>query len=632
MKIPFFAALGRNSPLLALCLVLSVYFLLYFNRYAPITEGWFIAFAKLLQNGQKPYQDFSLLLPPLYTLQTAGFQALFGYDLFNFRLAGLPVTVGIGVTLYKIFDVYFARWVSSFAATISTIYYQSGVAFIGYDFTQFLTLYLLIAFLFVLRFWSIQKLNSWQPHWYLYLAGIFLSLAILTKHSNGGLSAFFTIAVTAATVLRFNPFSLAIKRCGYMAAGVLTPLILVGGWLAYEGVLRDFFTNIGADALEAKGGFRVVLGAWIKFLVQSDHMNDSIAVFKDAFLLLGIIVGLTATSMLVRAHIFRQKLAIFDPESYAGIGQDSISRSSSVVLLFGMVTVVVATLVLRFGNRDWLHWLDGPGRSLSTYIVPGALDLYAIGGAIALAQSLGRGRATAVNWLLLFGFGAGLIFANGSSSQTLSEISTFLGLGIAISIALTLGITESVALLPSIALCVSLSSFYIAAKFDAPYAWWGISTASVSKTICGTEIPLLNGLCLDPGEQTKLNSIVEAIQQRTGPGDQIYVFPHMPIFNLLSGRPPFANAVVSWYDFMSDRQADKVADHLISEPPKIIVFANLPGSVAEMHERLFRTKKGLGQKHILEAIEQLLDRNIIQTVLKVENLNNVDILVYARQF
>jgi hypothetical protein len=142
----------------------------------------------------------------------------------------------------------------------------------------------------------------------------------------------------------------------------------------------------------------------------------------------------------------------------------------------------------------------------------------------------------------------------------------------------------------------------------------------------------MNGLCFDPGEMAKINSIVDEIQKRTNPNDPIYVFPHMPIFNLISGRPPFANAVESWYDFMSDRQANKVADQLLLDPPKIIVFARLPDEVADTHEMYFRPNNPLGQRRIVQAIGQLLDRNMIKAVLDVPALNDVEIVVYARQF
>jgi hypothetical protein len=206
------------------------------------------------------------------------------------------------------------------------------------------------------------------------------------------------------------------------------------------------------------------------------------------------------------------------------------------------------------------------------------------------------------------------------------------GLGIFVAAFLTLGTTTSAALLPTLLLFTGLSAYCFANKFEAPYAWWQVKTASVTQTICEPTSEVMNGLCFDPGEMAKINSIVDEIRKRTNPNDPIYVFPHMPIFNLISGRPPFANAVESWYDFMSDKQANKVADQLTLDPPKIIVFAKLPDNVADAHEKYFRSNKVLGQRRILSAISQLLEQNIIRAVLTTSALNDVDIIVYVRQF
>jgi hypothetical protein len=624
---------NQKSPALLLCLVLGGYILLYFNRYAPITEGWFIAFAKLMQSGQKPYQDFELLLPPLYTLQTLAFREIVGDNLFWFRLAGLPVTVGIGLALYKILEIFFDRWVCAFSAAVSTIYYQSGVAFIGYDFTQFLTLYQLIGFLFVLRFWSVQHLSNFASHRYLYLAGVFFGLAILTKHSNGGVTAAFVIVATGIVVLRFSSFSLAVRRGCWMAAGVLTPFLPIAVWLTYQGLWVGIIANTGSDALQAKGGAGLVFGAWINFLLQQGDYNSNSRLFLGVIALSCIIFCISTAGILIRRASFaatpvsgHPQQKINDPEV------PDINDASQFLLLLSIASLAGIALLLRFGSRQWFDWIIRLGDSTSSLITAGAFNLYVIGAIIAAVGFLWRRSTCSANWFLLLSFGVGLMFANGTSSQNLSEISTFVGLGIIVAAFLTLGTTISAALLPTILLSIGLSAFDIAAKFETPYSWWLLKTGNVMQTICEPANAVMNGLCFDPGELAKITSVVDEIQKRTDPNDPIYVFPHMPIFNLISGRAPFANAVESWYDFMSDRTAEKVAELLLSEPPKVIVFANLPSVVAEEHEKAFRSNKVLGQRRIIDAIGELRDRKIIKAVLNVPALNNVDIIVYARQF
>jgi hypothetical protein len=622
------ATLVAENPAGVLCLVLATYYLLYFNQYAPITEGWFIAFAKLMDSGLQPYRDFELLLPPLYTLQTAAFRAIVGDHLFWFRLAGLPVTVGIGLALYKILLVFFDRWVCAFAAAVATIYYQSGVAYIGYDFTQFLTLYLILGFLFVLRFWSVQHIVGFASHRFLFLAGVFLGLAILTKHSNGGVTAAFVVTATGILVLRFNSFALAFRRGCWMAAGLLTAFLPIAVWLTSEGLWSGLIANTGTDALAAKGGAGSVFGAWLGLLFKGAGGTSDLRLLLAMIVLAITVFSISSAGILIRRASSSVPPAlekIADPEPHA------ISLASQLVLGLGVFSLAGIAAVLRFGSGQWFASIDDIRAVATGYITAGASNLYLIGVAIAAIAALWRRSPSAANWFLLFAFGVGLMFANGTSSPNLSEICTFLGLGIIVAAFLTLGTATSAALLPTIILSLWLSAFYMAAKFDVPYSWWLLKTGSVRSAVCKPANEVMRGLCFDPGELSKIDAIVAEIQKRTDPSDPVYVFPHMPLFNLISGRPPFANAVESWYDFMTDRTAEKVAARLLSDPPKIIVLANLPSVVADEHEKAFRDGGILGQRRIIDAIRQLLEQNVIKAVLRVPALNDVEIIVYARQ-
>ena len=99
-----------------LIIPLTIYYLLYFDKYLPITEGWFSTYAHLIRIGQLPYRDFFLVLPPLYPYQMAAFQTFFGESIISLRYLGLVVTCAIGVALFEILSTLFNRWVSAFAA------------------------------------------------------------------------------------------------------------------------------------------------------------------------------------------------------------------------------------------------------------------------------------------------------------------------------------------------------------------------------------------------------------------------------------------------------------------------------------------------------------------------------------
>ena len=242
---------------------LVIYQLSYAFRFFPITEGWFAVYAWLLRLGYMPYRDFSLLITPLYSLQIAVLQTVFGEDLMYLRVAGIFITSMIGLVLWGILKRFFSSWISAYAATIGTIYYQSGNAFIGYDFTQVLTLYLLLGVLFLLL--AIEKSHPYQNRQsvvYSFFAGFFFCAAMLTKQSNGGIGA--AIIVLGYCYGSFRLFGvrsyiLCINTIFLGSAALLIPILF---WLWIGGALPYFLDQIILDALGAKGGGQRIF-SWI---------------------------------------------------------------------------------------------------------------------------------------------------------------------------------------------------------------------------------------------------------------------------------------------------------------------------------------------------------------------------------
>ena len=129
----------------ATVVVVALYHLLFFNRYFPLSEGWFSAYGHLIRTGAVPYRDFYLFVTPLYPLKIAAFGLLFGDAFLPLRALGVLLVCGIATLTYLILVARFTPFAASTATIVSTIYYQSGVAHIGYDFIQFVTLYALLS-------------------------------------------------------------------------------------------------------------------------------------------------------------------------------------------------------------------------------------------------------------------------------------------------------------------------------------------------------------------------------------------------------------------------------------------------------------------------------------------------------
>ena len=122
-----------------LCVVSIVLFYnyLYSFSFLPITEGWFTVFAKLMNNGLVPYNDFYLYLTPLYPLIIANFILLFG-DSFFIKTIWIFYHINDNNLLFIILSKRFKPIPAMFSSIVCMFYYQSGVAYISYDFTQIL--------------------------------------------------------------------------------------------------------------------------------------------------------------------------------------------------------------------------------------------------------------------------------------------------------------------------------------------------------------------------------------------------------------------------------------------------------------------------------------------------------------
>jgi hypothetical protein len=104
----------------------------------------------------------------------------------------------------------------------------------------------------------------------------------------------------------------------------------------------------------------------------------------------------------------------------------------------------------------------------------------------------------------------------------------------------------------------------------------------------------------------------------------------MPILYMLADRKPFAGAIVSWFDVMSDRQALDLSQQLLSAPPPVVVVAELPEYVLASHEKLFREGKEMGQREIIRTIAELERTKKIVRIDSVNNLYGLNIVIYAR--
>lgn len=694
---------------LAVLLVLIIYQSFYAFSYFPITEGWFSEYAILIRAGNIPYRDFSLLMPPLYPLFLVFIQNLFGESLIVLRIIGICITGLIGLVLWAILRKYFSIWISAFAAVIATIFYQKGNAYLGYDFTQILSLCLLCGAYFI--FDDVSKVTSQKENYLgllsLFLAGFFLTSAAFIKQSNGGVGALILFIGYLFCIFKILPFKDCIYRIKSFLMGGFVIAFPILVWLAVNHALIPFFEQTVVDALRAKGGSTKLMGwlggffisasyfDWVKisFLLILELLVFSIApsyiaatsfnfrsfqkiidwkeiLFPDwlnkitqhkwqifvvagAFTFLYWLVeaiplghfnswlgqsfpDLVIKIILLTAYSFSLVIIIFCIKRVKIFNTffESINHqhwrilSENITGILGIALLFIVVVLIRFGFIfPSIENMQKGGliNSFLLFIIPSLALL----GLPILLIFFGTTKSKAITpFFLLFVFQVALLAGNGTSAG-LSEVSIYFGVALVIAAILQLTSINLISALIPIGACILLSSYLIDIKFQSPYAWWSVTSKDVRKQECAPATGKLYGLCIEPKTYEAIMRLVNDIKAGSSSNDRLYVFPHLPIFNLLSQRLPYQNAVVSWFDFSSQTQILGISTGILREPPPLLLIARLPVEVFEAHERLFNKSNLLPQRFILEAVDVQVKKGKL-SLIETENIDGLKLELYKR--
>lgn len=576
--------------LMSSLLVVAIYNFFLFNSYFPITEGWFSAYAHLINQGLVPYRDFYFFMTPLYPLQIAAFQSVFGDSFVALRILGILVILLLTSLIYLILAGRFSPTISTVAAVTAIIYYQSGVAHISYDFIQFFNLFALLATYLIIRYANSDHTEGRNKDHtnLLFVAGLVVSLAFLTKQSNGALVVLFsTIAVALATPDKDIVYRL--RGTSIYILGMAIPVFIVTAWLYFADALRPFIDQVIFGAIDAKGTIWKILFSWI-----GRHANG--AYLYQLKISLIYIFPLLILSLL--GKFFLQK------KRFEGIPEKRDKMNWEIFLFPGCLFIAVG--LSYYGGELFKPWMVIPGFKVDEVAVAVST---AFAGAwvfcLVLPSLAGinlRNRDLAVSATMTLG----LIFGNGTSGG-IGEASVFLFFAFTLAFLMNLPHIYGIARVVVGIICFSFILFLANNKFKQPYAWWQVSAPDVRESSTHSELPLLAGFRLSSDSIKLLEETTRIIQTYSRPDEDVFTFPNIPLFYVLADRWPHSMAVVSWFDFLPDNLAKAEAIRLRVSPPSIIVNLKLPEIAWDAHESLFRSGKHLGQRDIQAVIVELTE-------------------------
>ncbi len=93
----------------------------------------------------------------------------------------------------------------------------------------------------------------------------------------------------------------------------------------------------------------------------------------------------------------------------------------------------------------------------------------------------------------------------------------------------------------------------------------------------------------------------------TTPDDYVYTYPHIAMFNFVTGRLTPTFSPVAYFDVCPDSVAISDANILKQTPPKMMVYLSMPESVS-FHEHAFRNGNQSGQREIDKTVQDIVTR------------------------
>jgi 4-amino-4-deoxy-L-arabinose transferase-like glycosyltransferase len=570
-----------------LCLlVIGFYNLLTFNKFYPITEGWFSFYGEAIRQGQVPYRDFYLFLPPFYPIFLSLFSDLFGVGFVKLRILGVILILFFSSGLFLIYVRFFNRWVAGFITVVTMVYYQANNAHISYDFTQFLSAFAVFQVYFFIRHLDREPGDpeAMRERINLFLAGFLGGLSFLTKSSNAIMIIGFCFLGLLLTLTPRNLKSYARSLIFYFM-GFAASLLPFCFWLLIHGAFSDAIHQIFGGAIESKGTLGVILFAWVKNLLIDQFFYQC----RQIFILLALL---------------GYPLWFFSREPFFLSVKQTATRFRDVGLGIVVFGAPLVALSWPMKNPVTNLWMIDYGKLYWNYsIVAGFLVSWLIIFYFLFQAMTGKPWPHR-KWLFISIASLGFIYGTGTSAG-ITSVGAFLGLGVFLGLVLSLKSIFYIGTLGFFIFSLNFLIFLAETKMEKPYHWWGAESGDVrGKLVHSTEL-WLKGIWLDPQANELITRINGAVRSSTGPKDKILAFPHIPVFYLFNERWPVGKAYVHWFDFLPDRFAKEEAQLILRARPKAIVYLDLGPAAIDAHERLFRGGRPCGQRDIIQAIKTL---------------------------
>ncbi len=534
---------------IAVLLTLGAFNLVTFNRYFPLSEGWWETYGYLYNSGLRPYRDFDLAFTPLFTLLNAGLLRLFGDSFFALRLFGVGVFLAAVLVLELLLERFFSAKNAAVAVTVATFFVISETQFIAKDYHLHQLLLVALSLLLHVELAGNERLSARRRIGGTVLLGMSVSLVFFLKQNVGGL---LLVAIPAgiALVERERP----IARVSAFVLGAAIAVLLMLPVVSPSDWHRLLLAN------DAKGSLGTVLGR-----VWRNEMN------RHA-LTLALKMGT------VYATVYALARYVFAPPRSWKVWSDPVESLRRNPVVRRAVFVGVLVLVAVSGHRIRL--------ALTPWILPATLALLGIAACRVARGMVGGGREVDPRMAAMVLPAMALAYAN-----TTTAAFDFNGMHVLVALAIgwILAALEAwerprywaVAALAFLVIVPEI----VAAKLRVPYEWWGHRQGSVFSAVEECDYPQLRGMYVTPLYRDALNTIKRSVDTYSRSRSDVF-FYDLPVFYWFHRKLPPHRTVVQWFDVVSSRQLEADLRALREEPPRLVVALEAMPAAYAGHRQL----------------------------------------------
>ncbi len=623
-----------------LLIIYLIFNLLLFNKYFPPTEGWFQDYNNYINDGQVPYRDFYMFIPPGFPYLMALIGKLTNNVFIAFRLYGIAERLVLITLVYFIIRRLYSNRITFISVLTAGIIYISNIQDVFYGYYQSGLLCGVIIIYFAIKLY--ENIDV-KPLRYSILMGISIGITFLFKHTTGAILSS-TISLGIILITWKKDWRQNLKTgIKYIFIAFISSMLMIGSTaliFGYIGALQPFIEQVFLGA-SSKGSLFTVFFSFIPRMINNDSL-----------LLLSIVIGIFLLSMLrnkrksnidivykililigllALAGIFFKIffMPLFDIRIINAMGTKAIlyfgvilllliyihcnvklSSKGSGILYYGCLALFLISILLYISK----HCIEYADFSLlranrqnliyALFFAEFIYMLYLLYDILIHKNSKNKVKLIIViaAWTIMYIHGMSNIVED---HGTLLAFSLFIGE--------FLNHNTSANKIKNVTIYVFCLLMFIGTfiqRNNLTYHWWGVNLSPTTYQALYTfDDPKLIGMYSDHDITSDLNDIYHIVMNNKVDGDTMYTFPHINYFSGSYGLKSPTFAKVHYFDVCADYIAISDAKILKENPPTFIIWQELPEDVWALHEEVFRSGERSGQRDIQDAKNYLINSN-----------------------